>query len=147
MREKLLFNYNWRFHEGEIDSGRYPSEKGPLYQHAKAESANWGPASKNYLDNTTWWPKDKIGSTENWQTVILPHDYVISHTPDKEYNEGLGFVETPNAWYRKTFKLDESDRGKHLTVYFEGVTNCCTVYVNGCIAKRNFADMFRLRSI
>ena len=138
MREKLLFNYNWRFHEGEIDSGRYPSEKGPLYQHAKAESANWGPASKNYLDNTTWWPKDKIGSTENWQTVILPHDYVISHTPDKEYNEGLGFVETPNAWYRKTFKLDESDRGKHLTVYFEGVTNCCTVYVNGCIAKRNF---------
>ena len=138
MRTKVLFRHDWRFHEGDVPEMRYPSEKGPLYKHAKAESEIWGPAAKAYNNNTSWWENGTIGSTENWVTVKLPHDYVINQIPDKEYNEGLGFMQTKNAWYRKRFKLDEADRGKRISIYFEGVTNTCTVWVNGCLAKRNF---------
>lgn len=118
--------------------GTYPAEKGPLYNHAKAIDARWGPGSKCYNDNSTWWQDDEIGTTEPWKTVKVPHDYVVDQIPDRRFNEGLGFMETKNAWYRKTFTLAKEDKSKRITLYFEGVTNYATVWVNGCLAKRSF---------
>ena len=138
MRTKERFTENWRFFEGDIESNKLPTPKGPLYRHAKAEVAQIGPGSRNYNDNNNWAPLNQCCNYLNWETVRLPHDYVVDKIPDKEINEGLGFLDGDNAWYRKTFKLSPEDKGKRISIYFEGVTNCCTVYVNSCLAKRNF---------
>ena len=138
MRTKQRFMDNWRFYEGDIESSQLPRPKGPLYRHAKAEVAQIGPGSRNYVDNNEWAPLNQCSNYLNWETVRLPHDYVVDKIPDKSINEGLGFLDGGNAWYRKTFKLDPADKGKRISIYFEGVTNCCTVYVNSCLAKRNF---------
>ncbi len=138
MRTKERFMNGWRFYEGEIESSRLPQPKGPLYMHAKAEIAQIGPASRKYCDNNEWGNPHNCTNYLNWQTVNLPHDYVVDKIPDPSINQGLGFLDGDNSWYRKTFKLDPADKGKRISVYFEGVTNCCTVYVNSCLAKRNF---------
>ncbi len=138
MRTKERFMTDWRFYEGDIESSRLPHPKGPLYRHAKAEVAQIGPGSRAYIDNNEWVASDQCNNYLNWETVQLPHDYVVDKTPNKELNQGLGFLDGDNAWYRKRFKLDPKDKGKRISIYFEGVTNCCTVYVNSCLAKRNF---------
>ena len=138
MRTKDLFNANWRFHEGEIKIDEPPTPKGPQYRRAKAEVAQWGPANRYYYDNNNWNPAGTVVCTEQWKDVVLPHDYVINQVPTPDGNEGLGYMVTKNSWYRKAFKLSEEDKGKRITLYFEGVTNCCTVWVNSCLVKRNF---------
>ena len=138
MRTKNLFNSGWRFHEGELKVGDPPTPKGPQYRRAKAEVAQWGPANRYYYDTNTWNPAGTVVCTEQWKDVTLPHDYVVNQIPTPDGNEGLGYMVTKNSWYRKTFKLPEEDKGKRITLYFEGVTNCCTVWVNSCLVKRNF---------
>ncbi len=138
MRTKVKFNEGWRFYEGNIDCNIFPTPKGPSYRHAKAEIAQMGPGSRNYVDDNDWGGIGHCYNPLNWTSVRLPHDYVIEKIPDRSINEGLGFIDGGNAWYRKTFKIDEADKGKRISLYFEGVTNCCTVYVNSCLAKRNF---------
>ena len=129
MREKIKFDQNWMFHKGDIRED-FPICKKAAYLSAKTEHALWGPASKDY----------NVGpfAKEDWRLVHLPHDYVIESLPDKKYNEALGFFPYENAWYVKTFPLDEADRDKRVTLYFEGVATHATVYVNGCLLTRNF---------
>ncbi len=80
----------------------------------------------------------KIVCTEKWERVTLPHDYVVRHNPCETENNALGYFKYDNAWYRKKFKLSDSDKGKRITLLFEGVATHATVYINGCLAKHNF---------
>ena len=130
MREKLLFDFGWKFHEGDIDIPM-PVTKTPLYLHAKTERAQWGPASCHYNESAPF-------CTESWTTVDLPHDYIIRQEPGPENNNTLGYFQYPNAWYRNRFRLEDQDRGKRITILFEGVAVHATVYVNGCLMARNF---------
>lgn len=136
MREKLLFNSDWDFHEGDIITAE-PLKKGPIYMQAKAESAKWGPACKDYNNARDLYAPGGI-NTELWNVISLPHDYIISKQPSQMGNETLGFFQYDNAWYRKTFVLDQNDADKRLTLYFEGITNYSTVWVNGILLARNF---------
>ncbi len=63
---------------------------------------------------------------------------MIFGTPEEENNEALGFFKCENAWYRKSFTLDKGDEGKRLSLLFEGIATHSTVYLNGCLLKRNF---------
>ena len=47
MKEKVLFDDNWRFHEGNINT-EYPKDKGPVYVQSKTERKVWGPAAIHY---------------------------------------------------------------------------------------------------
>jgi len=129
MREKINFDRGWRFHKGDIELS-IPSSKRPIYLGAKTERAVWGPASRNYDTGNT--------ASEFWESVDLPHDYVITGTPERENNEGLGFFKYENAWYVKKFLLEESDKNRRITLFFEGIATWATVYVNGCLMKHNF---------
>lgn len=40
--------------------------------------------------------------------------------------------------YRRTFKLDPSDRGKGIELQFDGVATHCAVYFNGSRVHHNF---------
>jgi len=137
MREKILFDDNWKFHYGDIDLP-FPRTKGPVYTQSKTERMIWGPAAYNYNDNSDSYSPAKGICNDYWETVNLPHDYIISQTPDIKNNNTLGYFEYKNAWYRKRFKLNEDDRNKRITLYFEGVATHATIYVNGCLMKHNF---------
>ena len=137
MRQKILFDDNWIFHEGDLDD-RIPVDKGPIYTQSKTETMIWGPAAINYIGAYDYYGTDREVSRDVWQPVTLPHDYVISQAPDKNQNNTLGFFKYDNAWYRKVFYLDDSDKDKRITLFFEGVATFATVYVNGVILKHNF---------
>ncbi len=130
MREKLLLDFNWLFHDGEIEIG-LPPTKTPLYMQSKTETALWGPAALDYADQGA-------RCLENWETVDLPHDYIIRQEPKRENNNTLGYFDYHNAWYRRHFQVPESDRGRRLLLEFEGIATHAVVYVNGCLMQRNF---------
>ena len=138
MRKEVLFNEGWLFHEGDIDCPT-PNKKGPLYMQSKTERMKWGPASIYYNDATD----DFRGNVEYncrdaWDSVELPHDYVIKHAPDKNENNALGYFKYNNAWYRKHYKFPDEDKDKRYVLRFDGVATNATVYFNGCLMAHNF---------
>lgn len=137
MREKILFNENWLFHEGDIKE-EIPAFKGPIYAQSKTEHKIYGPASRFYPAVFNDYNTSKLVCTERWEKVTLPHDYVIFQTPCEKNNNALGFFEYNNAWYRKKFFLSEADKEKRITLLFEGVASHATVWLNGCVVGRNF---------
>lgn len=136
MREKILLDNGWKFHFGDINID-YPRTKGPVYTQSKTETMKWGPAACDYDDNSDSYSTGII-NTEYWEDVNLPHDYIIGQTPDIKNNNTLGYFDYQNAWYRKRFTLDESDKNKRITLFFEGIATNATIYLNGCLIKHNF---------
>ena len=136
MREKILFNDKWKFHRGDFPE-RSTVCKGPDYIGAKNERMVLGAAAYNYSDNSDSYDPDDI-CPDLWNEVSLPHDYVIEQTPSRDNPQALGYLKYENGWYRKRFALDESDKNKRITLYFEGVATNATVYLNGCLMKHNF---------
>ncbi len=75
-----------------------------------------------------------------WQTVSCPHTFNdedtfddLSHGHhDGEDNQWRGTV-----WYRKSFTLPESDKGKKVFIEFEGVRQIADVYINGQYLGQN----------
>lgn len=136
-RQKKLFNDNWHFHLGDIETP-IPTQKGFAYVSSKTVRKHAGPAAIEYRSYPTDYHKEQLLSTESWKSVSLPHDYVIEGTPTPEGNEGRGFLPHENAWYRKEFTLSEEDRNYRTTLLFEGVATHATVYLNGTPIARNF---------
>ena len=70
-----------------------------------------------------------------WQAVRLPHDWAISGPFNPQENGYAGKLPWKGVgWYRKTFKLNESDSGKRVYLDFDGVMAFPNVYVNGRLA-------------
>jgi hypothetical protein len=72
-----------------------------------------------------------LGDTTAWQRVDLPHDWSVKGTLDSTNASCMGYLPTGVGWYRKTFDLPEADSGKRFYLYFEGVYNRSTVWING----------------
>ena len=53
-------------------------------------------------------------------------------------NPTQGYRPSGIGWYRRHFKLDKSDQGKHLELQFDGVATHCVVWVNGILVHRNW---------
>jgi beta-galactosidase len=77
----------------------------------------------------------------SWRQLNLPHDWSI----EGEFSEknpatpGGGALPGGLGWYRKTFKLAESDKGKKIFVEFDGVYRNSEVWINGhFLGKRPF---------
>jgi beta-galactosidase len=122
-RETLLLDPGWLFHLGDIDSP-LSNKHIAAYMNNKAGWAR-GAARGNFDDS-------------DWRSVDLPHDWSVEGKFDPENHVDAGFLPRGIAWYRRHFTLDESDRGKHLSITFDGVATHCTVYVNGHLVHRNF---------
>src|SRR5580693_8555458 len=77
------------------------------------------------------------GAAGAYQPVTLPHDAMIGQqraAPDGEATGegGAGAYFPGGAFeYRKTFAVQEEDRGRRILVEFEGVYRDAMVYVNG----------------
>ncbi|WP_116789507.1 glycoside hydrolase family 2 TIM barrel-domain containing protein [Flavobacterium psychrotrophum] len=80
---------------------------------------------------------------KSWKKVELPHDWTIEDLPEQKNDSVVGpFKRTTNSlttgytiggtgWYRKHFKTSELDKGKIVSIYFDGVYNNSDIYING----------------
>ncbi|MFT2008865.1 glycoside hydrolase family 2 TIM barrel-domain containing protein [Pontibacter sp. 13R65] len=100
----MLFDADWRFHRGDV-------------QGAEQVSFN----------------------DSQWRQVDLPHDWSIENlpgtnspfTPDAINGVSVGFTVGGTGWYRKTFTVPASAKGKRMVVEFEGVYMNSDVWLNG----------------
>ena len=68
----------------------------------------------------------------SWHSLRLPHDWAIEGPFDIKYNARCGGLPFHGcAWYRKTFLMPETARGKSVSVEFDGVMYNAEVYLNG----------------
>ncbi|CJP07303.1 LPXTG-anchored adhesin/beta-galactosidase BgaA [Streptococcus pneumoniae] len=127
-----------------IESQASNQEK-PLKEDAKAvtnEEVNQMIEDRKVDFNQNWYFKLNATSKEaikpdadvsTWKKLDLPYDWSIFNDFDHEspaQNEG-GQLNGGEAWYRKTFKLDEKDLKKNVRLTFDGVYMDSQVYVNG----------------
>ncbi|MBI5684789.1 MAG: glycoside hydrolase family 2 protein [Verrucomicrobia bacterium] len=122
-RERLSLDRGWRFHLGDVP---FPviQGHGDTYHNAKAGKA-WGAAAPEFDD-------------AEWRQLNLPHDWVIEQPFDQNANLSQGYRLRGVGWYRRQFRLDPADRGRHLELQFDGVATHCTVWFNGTVVHRNW---------
>jgi beta-galactosidase len=110
-RQRLLIDADWRFHLGDLPANYLSQQPKTI---APANSA----AGTQYDDH-------------DWQQVDLPHDWAVEQPFDPKSYTDQGFHPTGIAWYRRTFTLPASDRGRRLTLEFDGIYRDSTVWLNG----------------
>ena len=70
---------------------------------------------------------------ENWRQLDLPHDWSIEGNTNRLHpmgNDG-GYYPAGIGWYRKTFDVPATFKGKRVSIYFEGVYMNAEVFLNG----------------
>ena len=129
-REKLLLDFNWKFHLG---------DNWPTAMRLDKAGQNSGPAAERFND-------------DSWRTLNLPHDWAIELPFDQSADTshgfrpvGPGFPKNSVGWYRRTFDLPASDAGKRLSLEFDGAFRDCRVFVNGWEMKHNESGYFPFR--
>jgi beta-galactosidase len=130
-RERLLMDFGWKFFQG---NGQDPAKDLGLSrgQGDFAKSGDFGFAMEKFDDS-------------KWRTLNLPHDWAVElpFVDDREL-EGHGFKplgrrypETSVGWYRKTIEIPASDRGRRLSIDFDGAFRDALVFLNGYFLGRN----------
>ncbi|HTL72042.1 MAG TPA: beta galactosidase jelly roll domain-containing protein, partial [bacterium] len=66
-----------------------------------------------------------------WRRVNVPHDWSIEGPFSADYACGSGFAPGGLGWYRKHFSLDDAQKGRHITIEFDGVYDYSEVWING----------------
>jgi beta-galactosidase len=122
-RECLSLDKGWRFYQGDIPMPVITGH-GMSYSAAKAGKA-WGAAAPEYDDT-------------EWRLLNLPHDWAVENPYDSTENLSQGYKKRGIGWYRRQFKLDTKDRGKHLEIQFDGIATNATIWFNGTVVHRNW---------
>ena len=137
-REKLLFDFGWKFRFGHAydpardlnfgkGRGEWASPEGDF-----AKTGDFAFAKAKFDDST-------------WRTLNLPHDWSIElpFVQDEGLRAqgykpiGRSYPETSIGWYRREFDIPAGDRGRRITVEFDGAFRSVLVFVNGCYIGRN----------
>ena len=74
-----------------------------------------------------------------WQHVSLPHDWSVRQPMSPDCGSCQGYLPGGIGWYRRHLSVNASDlaNGRKMYIYFEGVYNRSTVYLNGhCLGYR-----------
>ena len=74
--------------------------------------------------------RDTTYDDSAWRQLNLPHDWSIEGAFDKSSGESNGFFPIGIGWYRKTFTLSDSLKGKEVVVNFDGVYMNSEVWIN-----------------
>ena len=88
------------------------------------EEAKDGPAAPNFKDG-------------DWRGLHLPHDFVVEGKFTPTADAGHGSLPTGIGWYRKTFDLAASEKGRSLWLDFDGVYRDSQVWLNGKFLGRH----------
>ncbi len=124
-RTILNMDYSWKFHRGEVIDTKAAHSHSADYAAAKAGNA-LGAAGKLWNDS-------------EWREVDLPHDYYAESEMAAECRHSHGYRTEDNAWYRKSFLLDESLMDKEFMLVFEGTAVNAEFYFNGSLMARSYS--------
>lgn len=118
-RESLLMNFGWKFHKGELPVN------------------HWGKNAKSGTYGTE--PGIGLAYTNDatWRSIDLPHDFTIEAFASAKGNAGHGYFPAEVGWYRRPFTIPAADKGRRITVEFEGAFQTTTVYCNNFIVGVN----------
>lgn len=117
-------DFQWKFHRGDIEVA---TGGGHSDTYAACKAGNVvGPGGKKFKD-------------DGWREVDLPHDFFSESAFAAENLHSHGYRERCNGWYRKSFNLDPSLKGKHLMLCFEGTSVNAEFYFNGSLMDRSFS--------
>lgn len=130
-REQLLFDFDWKFVFGNsVDPAR---------------DLGFGNSQDDFAKTGEFeFAKAKFDDSK-WRTLNLPHDWAVELPfvhDDVQQSHGykpLGrrYPETSVGWYRREFEIPASDKGRRISIEFDGVFRSVLVFVNGCFIGRN----------
>ena len=132
-RAKENFDFNWQFHKGDIAMKRSIKAGGQGgLTDANVKPVTTKDTTIDYTDvksATIFYPKD-------WQLVNVPHDWVVENSFVKDNSMGSqpavsGYLPTGVGFYRKEFEIPDADKGKKISIEFDGICRNSTVWVNG----------------
>jgi beta-galactosidase len=77
--------------------------------------------------------QDPAFDDAKWRTLNLPHDWSVEGKFAKDNPAGTGGGALPGGlgWYRKTFFIPDSSRGKNVFIDFDGIYRKSEVWING----------------
>ena len=117
-RQISSLDFDWRFHRGDIP-GILP------------DSSTYGNLSPtpSFLSSAY--------DDSSWQTVNVPHDYIVEGTFDPKADDAHGYLPVEPAWYRKTISIPAADQGRRLWLEFDGVYRDSQMWLNGHFLGRH----------
>lgn len=97
------------------------------------ERSSWNDDWKFALSDSVQDYSSPDSDDSTWRILSLPHDWSIEgdFSLDNPSTPGGGALPGGIGWYRKTFTLPETDRGKVVYVDFDGVYRNSEVWING----------------
>jgi beta-galactosidase len=127
---------NWQFYLGDIEMHDC------RHVWSKTRNGTRGPINPRHDDS-------------HWQTVNLPHDFVLENgfsreerivkddfplpiydTPEEAISSH-GYIPTSVGWYRKRFALKKSDAKKRIWLIFDGIYRDAQFWLNGLYLDRH----------
>ena len=132
-RCKENFDCNWQFHKDNIAMKRVIKAGGQGgLTDVNVKVLTVKDTTIDYTDvksATVFYPKD-------WQLVNVPHDWVVENSFINDNSlgsqpAGNGYLPTGIGFYRKEFEIPEADKGKKISIEFDGIFRNSTVWVNG----------------
>ncbi|WPO77696.1 beta-galactosidase GalA [Flavobacterium sp. KACC 22761] len=125
-RELILMDKDWRFSFGHLfDTEKDFDHATGYFSYLTKTGFGDGPAAKDFDDRA-------------WRKVDLPHDWTVEQ-PFGESGSfshgfktaGKGFPEKSIGWYRKKISIPDADKGKIISLKFDGVFRDSKVFFNG----------------
>jgi beta-galactosidase len=136
-REELLLDFGWRFALGHASDPAHDFGFG-MGQSDFSKTGDFKIAKSGFDDT-------------GWRMIDLPHDWAVE-LPFVNDDQGQGdansrshgfkplgrrYPETSVGWYRRTFDIPASDKGRRIWIEFDGALRDAVVWVNGCFVGRN----------
>ena len=138
-RVRECFDRDWMFHKGEI-AIKY-TFKATKYGGLTDINAKVITDEATLVDYTDV-KKPTAYKPADWQKVDLPHDWLVEGTFVNDNSLGsqpaaTGYLPIGIGFYRKEFELPETDKGKKISIEFDGIFRNSTVWVNGHLMGNN----------
>jgi len=132
-RVRNCIDFNWMFHKGDI-AIKYNFKAGK-YGGLTDSNVNIITDEATVIDYTDV-KKPTSYQPADWQKVDLPHDWCVEGTFVNDNSLGgqpaaTGFLPTGIGFYRKEFEIPEEDKGKKISIEFDGIYRNSSVWVNG----------------
>ena len=125
LRERISIDKDWRFAYGNAADPSQDFGYGtrPFF-FAKAGYGD-GPAAVNFDDR-------------GWRQLDVPHDWAVELPFDSRGDTnhgskaiGAAFPQNSIGWYRKSISLSDADRGRRISLTFDGVYRDSILWFNG----------------
>jgi beta-galactosidase len=130
-REKLLFDFGWKF---QLGNGCDP-----------AHDLDFGKGQGDFAKTGEFEFATAKFDDSKWRSLNLPHDWAVElpFVWDEEQKShgykplGRRYPDTSVGWYRRVVEIPAADQGKRISLQFDGAFRGALVFLNGCFIGRN----------